>query len=168
MSSNIFNQVAFLRTTRDFPEEIHQLTVEVNKAYLDTANAVNNRIISIFPTNRPVVTGENWFLNSSIRQQGLRQVYRVPDGIVSGSTIEIGFKISSISQFTPKCYGSFTDGTNWYGLIYASNVPIAGQVSFFIFLNTVSTVSDQIMFEVGAGAPAITDGTIILEWISKV
>ncbi len=169
MSSNIFNQVAFLRTTREFPEDLHQLTVEVNKSYLDTSNAVNNRIISIFPTNRPVVNGENWFLNSSRRQQGLRQVYTVPAGIITGSTIDIGFKISTISQFTPKCYGTYTDAaSNWYGLIYASSVPIAGQISFFLFVNAASTISDQIVFEVDAAAPILTTGTIILEWLSKV
>ncbi len=162
--NNIFNQVAFLRTTREFPEELHQLTVEVNKTYVDIANAVNNRTISIFPTTRPVLNGENWFLNSSIRQQGLRQVYT----FTTTSAINIGFKFSSIAQFSPKCYGTFTDGTNWYGLIYASNVAIAGQISFYIALNGVSTTSDQIVFLTGAGAPTLTSGTIVLEWISKV
>src|SRR5258708_30403752 len=162
--NNIFNQVAFLRTTREFPEELHQLTVEVNKTYVDIANSVNNRTISIFPTTRPVLNGENWFLNSSIRQQGLRQVYT----FTTTSAINIGFKFSSIAQFSPKCYGTFTDGTNWYGLIYASNVAIAGQISFYIALNGVSTTSDQIVFLTGAGAPTLTSGTIVLEWISKV
>jgi hypothetical protein len=161
---NIANQVAFLRTTREFPEELHQLTVEVNKTYVDIANAVNNRTISIFPTGRSVLDGESWFLNSSLRQQGLRQVYTF-----TGTTaINIGFKFSSIAQFSPKCYGTFTDGTNWYGLIYGSNVAVAGQISFFIAFNGSSTLTDQIVFAVGAGAPAITKGTIILEWLSKV
>lgn len=167
MSTNISNQVAFLRTSREFPEELHQLTVEVNKTYIDIANAVNNRTIALFPTGRSVLSGENWFLNSSIRQQGLRQVYIVPAGIISGSTINIGFKFSSIARFT-RAYGEFTDGTNWYGFISGSNVAIAGQISFFLALNGASTTTDQISFLVGGGAPAITSGVITLEWISKI
>ena len=53
MSSNLINQVAYLRTSREFPEELHQLTVEINKTYVDIANAVNARVIGLFPTNRP-------------------------------------------------------------------------------------------------------------------
>ena len=162
------NNVPFLRTSRGFPEDIHMLALQLNKTYVDIANAVNNRTISIFPTSRPLVNGENWFLNNNQRQQGLRQVYTFTTGIVNGSTIDIGFKIASISKFSPRTYGSFTDGTNWYGLIYASNVAIAGQVSFFIFQNAGSTTSDQIKFLVGAGAPAITSGLIVLEWLSMV
>lgn len=168
MSSNIFNQVAFLRTTREFPEDLHQLTVEVNKTYVDIANAVNNRIISLFPTGRSVLNGENWFLNSSMKQQGLRQVYIVPSGIVTGSTIDLGFKISSISQFSPKCYGTFTDGTQWYGIIFGSSTAITGQISFYLFVNGASTKSDQIKFVVDGAAPTITYGTVLIEWMSKV
>lgn len=168
MSANIFNQVAYLRTTREFPEDLHQLTVEVNKTYVDIANAVNNRTISIFPTTKSVQSGENWFINSTIRQEGFRQVYIVPAGIVSGSTLNIGFKISTISQFTPKCYGTYRDAANsWYGLIFATSVPIAGQISFYIKVNAASTTSDQIIFEVDGAAPVLVTGTIVLEWISK-
>lgn len=163
MSSNIFNQVAFLRTSREFPEDLHQLTVEINKSYLDIANTVNNRIISIFPTNRPVVNGENWFLNSSIRQQGLRQVYT----FTTTADIPIGFKISSISEFT-RCWGEYTDGTNWFGIIHATTNAIAGQLTFYITPDlTPGSRSDLIRF-VNGGAPAMASGKIILEWISKV
>lgn len=156
----------YLRTSREYPEELHQLTVEINKSYLDIANVVNARTIGLYPTNRPAITGNSFFLTTS-RQQSLRQVYIVPAGIMTGSAINLGFKISSISQFTPKCYGTFTDATNWYGLIFASNVAIAGQVSFYLAVNGASTVTDQIVFEVGAAAPAVTYGNIILEWISN-
>lgn len=166
MSTNI-NRSPFLRTSREIPEELHQLTVEVNKAYVEIAAYVNDRIIGLFPTIKPAITGEAWFLTNA-RQQSQRQVYIVPSGIISGSTINLGFKISSISQFSPKCYGTFTDGTNWYGLIFASNIPIAGQVSFFLNVNGASTTTDQIVFEVGAGAPAISSGTVLVEWLANV
>ena len=157
MSSNIVNQIPYLRTTRDFPEEMHQLTVELTKSYIDTANAVNNRIISIFPTNRPAITGESWFLVNNQRQQSLRQVYT----FTAVGSIAHGINWPSVSQISAKSAGSFTDGTNWYGIIYASDVPIAGQLTFYV------TPTNIVVLSGGGGVPAITNGTIVLEWLSN-
>lgn len=167
--SSIINQVPYLRTSRDFPEDdAHQLSVEINRTYVDIADKVNNRTIGLFPTTRPAINGESWFLSKNQRQQGFRQVYTFGNSIVNNSTIEIGFKFSSISMFTPKCYGVFTDGSNWYGLIFASSTKITGQVTFYLFEDTTSTTSDQIVFKVDSGAPSISSGMIVLEWISEV
>lgn len=154
-SNNIVNQVAYLRTSRNFPTSQEQLTVEVNKAYVDTANAVNNRTISIFPTNRPAINGESWFLTNNQRQQALRQVYTF------STTANIPHNVKNVvaGQFV-RGFGAYTNGTNTFGLIYGSPTAIAGQISFYI------TATD-IVFVVGAGAPAVTSGTIILEWLSQ-
>lgn len=164
MSSNVVNEVAYLRTSRNFPKDIENLTVEINKAYVDIANNVNARTIGIFPVNRPAITGESWFITQNRRQQTLRQAY----SFTSTSDINIGFKLSRISSISKMSYGSYTDGTSWFGLIYATSVPIAGQISFFVTVNAGSTTSDIIRFETGAGAPALTSGIIVLEWISNV
>ena len=89
------------------------------------------------------------------KQQGLRQVYT----FTSTGTIPHGINLNNISQFT-RPSGTFTDGTNSYGCIYASNIAIAGQVSFYIDPTNINIIA-------GAGAPSITSGTIILEWISE-
>lgn len=149
------NQVAYLRTSRDFPEEGKQFTIEVNKAYVDTANAVNNRTISLFPTTRPAINGESWFLTGNQRQQGFRQAYP----FTTTTNIAHGIDFNQIERFV-RMFGDFTDGTNWYGLIAASNVAIAGQISFYL-------TSTNIVFVVGGGAPALTKGTITLEWLSQ-
>lgn len=159
---NVINQNPYLRTSREFPEEVYLLSLEVNRAYIDTATAVNNRTIGLFPTNRSANTGEAWFINKAQKQQGFRQVYTFN----SSADIQIGFKIENISRIT-KSWGSYTDGTNYYGVPYASNVAIAGQLSYYIFSTGVGTSSDVIRFLVGAGSPAITEGTIVLEWISE-
>jgi len=164
---NIVNTVPFLKTSRNFPEDAENLSTELDKTYIEIAQAVNLRIIGIFSINRPSITGESWFLTSS-RQQTLRQVYLVPGGIITGSTIDLGFKIINISQFSPKCYGTFTNGTDWYGLIFGSNVLIPGQISFFLHVNAGNPLSDQIVFEVDGSSPAITSGTVLIEWISDV
>lgn len=154
MSSNVINQVAFLRTSREFPEDLSSLALQINKAYIDTANAVNNRTISIYPVNRPAVTGESWYIRNNQRQQGFRQVYN----FTSTGNIPHGINLSSISQIA-KSYGSYTDGTNFYGAIYASNTVIAGQISYYVTSTNIVVIS-------GVGAPTITSGTIVLEWLS--
>jgi len=155
MSSNVVNQTAYLRTSREYPEEVHQLSFEVNKSYVDIANAVNTRTIGIHPKNRPAITGEGFFITTN-KQETFRQIYP----ITSTTSIPHGIPNVMPGQFT-KCWGSYTDGTNSYGLFFASSVPIAGQITFYI-------TSTQIVFLVGAGAPALTSGLITLEWLTRV
>jgi len=155
MSANVGNQMAYLRTTRQFPQEINQLTLELDKAYLDIANVVNNRIIGMFPTNRPAITGESYYLVSNQKQQTLRQVYT----FTSTASINHGITINDPNQFA-SCFGSYTNGTNSFGLVFGTTVAVAGLISFYI-------TSTQIVFVLGAGAPALTRGRIVLSWLSS-
>ena len=157
MTSNVVNTVPYIRTTRSFPEgDLHQLTVEVNRAYLDIANSINSRVIGIFPINRPAISGEAWYITQGRQQQALRQVYT----FTSTASIPHNIKFTNITQFS-KAYGVFTDGTNWYGIIFGSNVAISGQISFYI-------TPTNIVFLTGGGAPTLTYGSIVLEWLSNV
>ena len=156
MSNNIVNQVAYLPTSRNYPTEIDQLVVEIDRTNVDTANAVNNRTISIFPTTRPAINGESWFLSGNQRQQALRQVYT----LTSTAAINHGIMVVDPAQFV-RCFGSYTDGTSSYGLIFGTSVAIAGQIVFYV-------TSTQIIFVVGGGTtPALTRGTVVLEWVSQ-
>jgi len=154
--NNVVNTMPYLRTTRDFPIELEELSSEINRAYLDIAQKMNDRTIGLFPTTRSAVNGEAWYIVKNQKQQAFRQVYpftavgNIPHGIVFANTVE---------RFT-KCQGSFTDGTNFYGVIYASNVPIVGQISFYITPTNIVVLA-------GAGAPTITQGIIVLEWVSR-
>jgi len=152
---NVINQVPYLPTSRNFPVDLRQLSVEVDKANVDISNAVNNRTISLFPTNRPAINGESWFLSGNRRQEALRQVYNVS----STTPIAHGINTTNIDQFI-RGFGSYTDGTNYYGFIFGSNVAIIGQISFYI-------TTTNIVFLVGAGAPTITKGNLTLEWLSQ-
>jgi hypothetical protein len=153
--SNVVNQQAFLRTSRAFPEEMHQLAVEVNKSYLDIAQSVNNRTIGIFPTTRAAQNGNSYFLVANQRQLGFQQVYpftttgSIPHGITN-------FQPTQIID----AYGSYTEGTNAYGVIFGTSVAIAGEVSVYI-------TSTDIVIQAGVGAPAIVSGNIVLLWASR-
>lgn len=154
--SNPTQRAPYLRQQRNFPNDnIQALTVEIDRSYIDIAQKVNSRTIGLFPDNDPIATGEQWFLNGQPnKQQTLRQIYP----FTAAGSIAHGINFNGVSQFT-KPSGSYTDGMNWYGAIYASSVAIAGQVTFYV------TPTD-IVIQSGAGAPSITSGTIILEWLS--
>jgi hypothetical protein len=160
MTSNIINRDPYLRTTREFPEELHQLSIECNRAYRDTAATVNDRTIGIYPTGNPAITGDQYFLTAGTKQQSLRKVFLFN----STANINTNIKVTDPSQFI-RAFGAYTDGTNCYGLIYGSNVAIAGQISFYI---DCSTSTKNIIFETGAGAPTLTSGKLVLEWISSM
>ncbi len=154
--NNIVNQTPYLRTSRSFPADINLLSVEINRTYLDIANAVNQRIISLFPVNRPAVTGESWFFDRNNKQQTFRQLYT----FTNTTAINHGITVSTPGQFT-RCFGSYTDGINNYSLPWSTSVAIAGQITFYV-------TATQIVFLIGAGAPALSSGRIVLEYLSAV
>jgi hypothetical protein len=150
-------QSPYLRNQRNFPhDDIQKLTVEIDKSYIDIAQKVNARVIGIFANNFQIVTGEEWYLNGQpTPQQGLRQVYQ----FTGAGSIPHGINFSTVS-FVSHPFGSYTDGTNWYGAIYASSTAIGGQVTFYITPTNIVVVVD-------GAAPAITSGIICLEWVSQ-
>lgn len=147
----------YLKAQWQFPyDDIRGLSNQNNISYVDIASKVNARTIGTFAVNFPLVTGERWyFAGSSTPQQSLRQVYT----FTGAGSIPHGINLTAVSLFTSKCYGSYTDGTNWYGAIFASSVGIAGQVTF-------SITPANIVVLVDGGAPAVTSGSIVLEWLS--
>lgn len=148
----------FLRNQRLIPyEDVRALANEVDHAYIDIASKVNSRTIGVYAVNNQIVTGEQWFLSGQPnKQQTLRQVYQ----FTATGNVAHGINFTAVTMFT-KCQGSFTDGTNYYGAIYGSNTAISGQVSFYI-------TSTDIVIQAGGGAPTITSGVIMLEWLSQL
>lgn len=157
MTTNALNQSPFLRTSRNFPQEAQPLAVEVNRSYLEIADKMNDRTIGLFPTTRSGQNGEKWYITGNKAQEAFRQVYP----FTTTANIPHGLTWNSVSFISPSSYGTFTDGTNWYGCPYASNVAIAGQISFYV-------TPTNIVFLSGAGAPSLTQGYINLEWVSQV
>lgn len=161
MTTNIdlINRAAYLRSTRQFPEESKLFAEEVNKSYLDIAKAVNDRTIGIFPTTKPAITGEAWFITGNIRQQTLRQIY--PFGVIApGTFLSIPYFIPGFLQFT-RIYGTaLTAQPDSRPIPYAS-VGVNSNIDL-----RVDTVNFNIIIGNGAGAPQINSGIIILEWLT--
>lgn len=147
----------YLPRQRNFPNDSSQaLGVELDKTYIEIAQRVNERIIGNYAVNFWSVTGEKWYFNST-PQQTLRQIYN----FTAAGNIPHNLNWDSVSMISPRSYGSFTDGTNWYGVIYASSVAIAGQLTFYVTPTNIVIVA-------GAGVPAIVSGFINLEYISTI
>ena len=160
MSSRIINQVGFLRTSREFPEEIHQLSIEINRSYVDIANTVNARTIAIFAVNRPAQTGESWYF-SSTRNQGLRQVYEF-GAILAGATLNISYSISGFNRLI-RLFGAVKTATDERPIPFVSATDPTGNIEV-----RLNTSANQIVIVNGATAPAIVSGQIVFEWLSQV
>lgn len=157
---SIINQVAYLPTSRNFPIDQSQLTQELDKSYIDIANAVNNRTIGLFPTNFSAINGESWFLNGR-RQQGLRQIYQ----FTSFASIPHGLNFNSIA-FVTRIYGTFLSPTSPIQYFPIPYVDIVAANQIGIAIQAIN--NGNIVFNVGGGAPAITSGIVVIEWISNI
>ena len=155
MSTNIANRSPYLISSRQFSDDATQISVELNKTYVDIANNVNVRTIGIFPTNTPVINGESWFTaGGNQKQQALRQVY-----LVTGTgTIAHGIDTSDIGGFT-RIYGTFTDGTIHYPLPYVDVTSSTNQVLLTVDATNINITAG------GGSPPTVSSGFVVLEWI---
>ena len=154
-----FQQSPYLRQQRNFPTDSMQaLGVELDKSYIDIAQQVNDRTIGIFPLNFKAVTGNKYFISgSNTAQQSLRQIYSFSD---SNLTFNHGINFNSITNFI-SVYGEFYDGTYWQNLPYVDVVNVTNQIN-------VKISSTQVIITKGGGSPpSISNGLLVLEWLSK-
>jgi hypothetical protein len=160
MTNAIINQTSYLRTSREFPEDMHLLAREMNKSYIEIANSTNSKVDGFFTANKPVINGESWYINNNQKQQALRQVFMLTASGGVFAAVNHGISPVIPGQFI-RCFGAYTDGTKTYGFIYGNiGTPIAGQIVFDV-------TSTQIEFA-ASSAPVATTGTIVLEWLSQV
>jgi hypothetical protein len=146
-------QSPFVRSSWQFPEDDPQeLAVQLDRSYIALANGINARDIGMHPTSSQVATGQKWALSSGKLASGLRRIYY----FTAAGNVAHGIGVTSNMIFT-NCYGSYTDGTNWYGVQFAKT-PAADQVAFYIS-------PTNIVIQADAGAPTISSGVIVLEWI---
>jgi hypothetical protein len=155
-NNTIINTGSFLRTSRNFPDDLKQLAIEVNRAYIEIARNVNERTIGLFTVTRSTSAGENWFITKNQQQQSLRQTYIWADGNL---TIPHGINLFTLTNFV-RIWGTFFDGTNWQTLPYVDLTSVTNQIN-------VKVNATNIVITKGAGAPpACMNGLVTIEWIS--
>lgn len=155
--NDIINQVPYLRTSRNFPEDPKLLQSEINRSYVDIARNVNSRTIGFFSVNRSIVNGEQWFIDKNQRQQGLRQVYLWDD---SKLTIAHGINFFSLTNFI-RIWGTFFDGTKWQNLPYVDVVSATNQITVDLDENNIYIIKG------GGSPPSCSNGQITLEWLAN-
>lgn len=153
--SGFINSSPYLRTSRAFPVEPNALVQEISKSYIDTASAVNLRVIALFPTSRAAITGEQWFLKNNFPTQSVRQIY-IFAAIASGATLNIPHNINNILDFT-RIFGTCITSTPDYRPIPFSSTVANANIS-------VTVTTTNIIIAVGSASPNIVSGKIVLEW----
>lgn len=143
----------YLPISYDYGENEENLTSRLNSTYTSIALRLNNREISLYDFDE-ILTGQKWTdtTNLQVPKQTFRKVFTFT---AAGSTAH---NLTGLTQVIG--YGQYTDGTNFYGAIHGTSVAIAGQVSFYVTPTNLVILS-------GAGAPAITSGVIVLEYLKN-
>jgi hypothetical protein len=143
----------YLPISREYDEREGSLSSQLGSTYSAIALRLNNREISLYDQTE-TLTGQKWTnaANLQVPKQTFRKVFPFT---AAGSTPH---NLTNLTQVIG--WGEFTDGTNFYGAIHGSNVAIAGQVSFYVTPTNLVILS-------GAGAPAITSGVIVLEYLKN-
>ena len=145
----------FISTSTFFPDDFEEFRVKFLELYRDLSNAVNTREVGIYDLTE-FLTGENWSTpgNPQVKRKTYRKIF-----FFSDAALTFAHGITGI-VLTTHIYGSGTDGTNFFPIPYVSATAIANQIQVDVTpLNVVITK--------GGGAPAITDGTIVLEYLKN-
>lgn len=158
----VLNQSPYLRTSRQFPTDIGNLVVELNTMYNEVSTAINLRDIGLYPTTRSAITGDSWYVNSSSRQQSIRQVYTLA-GPISDAITNIPHNIpANIYTNFVRIWGTFQDDNDvWNVLPYVDVVAVTNQ----IMLQVDAT---NIIITRGAGAPTMSNIIIVLEYLANI
>lgn len=154
----------FVPTFRQFPTSDPQnLEKQLVNFHTQTNTAVNNRIIGEFQLHvggdsQMLPNGERWFPTAaqSSTPQRLRDGFRLVVQ-VSDAALTVAHNITMINQVT-RLYGAFFDGTNWQTLPYVDVAAVANQIK-------ISVSATQIVVTKGGGAPAISLGVVVLEYL---
>lgn len=154
MTANPAHTTPYIETSRKFPQDPALLEGVLSKMYVDVASGVNSRVIGIYEL-ASAITGEKWFSTTSpqTKRQTQRKVFQFSD-----STLTFSHGLTGVTAYT-RIYGTFTDGTLNYPLPYV-NPTAANQVG-------VSVSATQVVVTKGGGAPAITSGFVILEYLQQ-
>ncbi len=150
-------QTPYLQLQRNFPSDTAEnLSEQVDIAYIDIAQKVNDRTIGLFASGFDSITGEKWFLNGQpMPRQTLRKLFQV----TTATSYPHGIDTTKIQGFT-KIYGVGYNGTIWFPLPYVDATSATDQIQ-------ITVDATNIVILAGAGAPPVmTSGFVILEWLA--
>lgn len=159
----------FVPVYRQFPaNDAHNLEKQLVNQSVQFANAINNRTVSNFQLHvdgdsQMLPNGERWFPTAaqSTTPQRLRDGFRLVVQVSDTPTVvlAVNHNITQINQVT-RLYGAFFDSVNsvWLPLPYVDVLAAANQIG-------LKVSSTQIIVTKGAGAPSISNGIVVLEYL---
>ena len=152
-----------LITSRPFPQDVGQLTKELNKMYTEVSQSVNFKTNGMYELNQ-TNTSNSWFSTGDIqsKRQSFRQVYQF--GVINaGANLQITHGITGLIQIV-QIYGT---------CITAASVNPNGLYLPIPYVST-SNVNKQIELDMnatkititnGSGADNIVSGIIVVEYL---
>ena len=156
MSNPIVSQIPgfFSPINQVYSNDQDQRLLQHTKVQSDNSRYINLREIALYQTVE-TITGQQWFnpTNAQVPRYGFRAVYPF-----TSATLTFNHNLSNFTIFT-FIGGGFTDGTNFYPLPYVSTTA-ANQVG-------VHVTPTQIVITVGGGAPSVSSGVIVLEYLKQ-
>jgi hypothetical protein len=167
----------FVQPYRQFPvDDARSLERQLVNQGTQYGTAINQRTVGVFelytppeaaPSNAPAPSlpnGERWF--PAAAQQRLRDGKRLVVQ-VSDAVLTVDHNIRLINQVT-RLYGAFFDGIFWQALPYVDVLAATNQINIKVSNSTqppAPFVSGQIIVTKGGGAPSISLGIVVLEYL---
>lgn len=158
LPSNTYGNT-FLPAYRDFDIDDDQLRILLATVYSQTVNSLNLKINGVYET---VEVQTNSQFNNPANAQRKRFEFRKMFYISAGSLTFLhnipGISLGT-SQFT-RIYGVVNTATDWLPLPHVDVVNVNRQIS-------IQVNATQVIITPGAGAPAITGGIVVLEYLKN-
>lgn len=145
----------FIATSTYFPDDFEEFRVTFLALYRDIALNVNTREVGIYDLQE-FLTGENWFTtgNPQVKRKTFRKVFEFSD-----ANLNFAHGITGIVLCT-HIYGAATNGVLFFPIPYVSATAIANQIQ-------IDVSATNVIITKGGGAPAITNGVVILEYLKN-
>jgi len=145
----------YLPTTQYFPADQEGFREVLTFVYSDIARRLNDKQIGTFDLVE-VVAGEQWATatDPQTKRQTFRKIFYFSD-----ASLNFAHGITGIVLCT-HIYGAATNGINFFPIPYVSATAIANQIQ-------IDVTPTNIVITKGGGAPAITLGAIVLEFLKN-
>lgn len=154
------SNAAFIPINETFSQQDDQFLIQLTNRDRDIARYINIREIAIYDLVE-ILTGEQWFLpgNAQSKRDAYRQVYQLP-ATAAGATTTIPHGISTITTFT-HIYGSAVTATpDFRPIPYANATAVNQQIEIKCDNTNIYVIN-------GAGAPNISSGVVVLEYLKN-
>lgn len=150
----------FLPINQTFSQDQKAFWEQVTKSYADTARNVNIREIAIYETNENP-TGEQWFTSGDpqVKRSAFRKVYEIGP-IAAGATSTTAHGLTGVTAYTHIYGTAITAAPDNRPIPYASATAVNQQIEIKVDGTNITIIN-------GAGAPNITSGIVVLEFLKN-